>query len=100
MPSLTCSYVTAVHARIPVTIHDPSASVLSSGVKRFESWLAKDLAKGRISKEDAEAARARLKDIKGDGTDGHHLREDTDLVVEVRQCEVKSDHRRFQRYPI
>ena len=80
---LSQSYVTALHAKVPVTVYDPSASVLSAGVKRFEGWLAKDVSKGRLSKEVAEEARSRFSAVKGDGTEGEIIKDDTSLVVEV-----------------
>lgn len=75
--------MTALHARVPVTVYDPSQSVLSAGVKRFEGWLAKDVSKGRLSKEHAEEARERFSAIKGDGTEGEVIKDDTGLIIEV-----------------
>lgn len=77
------SYVTALHARVPVTVYDPSASVLSAGVKRFEGWLAKDVSKGRLTKEVAEEARSMFTAVKGDGTEGEVIKDDTSLIIEV-----------------
>ena len=84
--------MTALHARIPVTLHDPSSSVLSASLKRFDGWLDKDVSKGRLSKEDAEAARDRVKGVKGDGTEGGEaLKDDTDLVIEVGICVIRQE---------
>lgn len=87
--NLHARYVAALHARIPVTIHDPSASVLSSGVKRFEGWLDKDVAKGRLTREVADEARSRIRGVKGDGTEGEVIKDDTDLVIEVSKLSCR-----------
>jgi 3-hydroxybutyryl-CoA dehydrogenase len=75
--------VTALHAQIPVVIHDPSPSVLSSALMRFDSSLSKDVSRGRISRESADQARGLITGVKGDGTDGEIMPSDTDLVIEV-----------------
>ena len=72
-----------MHARIPVALYDPSSSVLSTGAKKFQGWLDKDVAKGRLSKEDSEGALSRFTRAQGDGTSGDKLADDTDLVVEA-----------------
>jgi 3-hydroxybutyryl-CoA dehydrogenase len=77
------SYVTALHAKIPVILHDPSPSVLSSALAKFETLLAKDVAKSRITKSVADEVRERLKGVRGDGTEGEIMPRDTDLVIEV-----------------
>ena len=74
---------------MPVTIYDPSASVLSSAVQKFDTLLQKDVSKARISQEDADAARQRFNGVRGDGTEGERIAEDTDIVIEVR-CMVTS----------
>lgn len=80
------SYVAALHAKLPVALYDPSQAVLSAGTKRFGSWLDKDVSKGRLSQGDANDARDRLSVIKGDGTQGDSIKDDTSLVVEVSSC--------------
>ena len=112
-PLISPSYVTALHARIPVTIHDPSSSVLSTGMKRFESWLDKDVAKGRLTKDQAGEAKERIRGVKGDGTEGEVMKDDTDLVIEVdsvfrtldlalspKHIANANRTRPFQRFPI
>ena len=76
--------MTALNAKIPVKIYDPSQSVLDSGIKKFEGWLSKDVSKGRISKEVAEEARGLLIGCKGDGiAQGGVGDGGVDLVIEV-----------------
>ena len=58
---------------------------------KLDSLLAKDVSKGRLKKEDAEAARERITALKGDGTEGERLPEDVDLVVEVRHLSRPRD---------
>lgn len=89
------SYVAALHAKLPVNLYDPSQSVLSAGTKRFASWLDKDVAKGRLSQGDADDARDRLLAVKGDGTQGDAIKDDTSLVVEVSGREAGSAHGRL-----
>jgi 3-hydroxybutyryl-CoA dehydrogenase len=93
------SYVAALHAKLPVTLCDPSQIVLSAGTKRFTSWLDKDVAKGRLSQADANEARDRLSVINGDGTQGNTIEADTSLVVEVRIARLRAlTTRQYLRY--
>lgn len=58
---LGIAYVAALKAQIPsVMLCDASAGQLSKGVAFFETLLKKDVAKGKVSQSDADAARARL----------------------------------------
>jgi hypothetical protein len=97
------SYVTALHAKIPLTLHDPSPNVLSSALKRLDGLLARDVEKGRLSRDEAEAARGRVKVVEGDATE-KGLVGNTDLVIEVgvhRLCAglaLNDWDRRFQKY--
>jgi len=77
------SYVAALHAKVPLTIYDPSPKVLSSALTKLDSLLGKDVAKNRISQADSDAARERVKGVNGDGTSGEVI-EGVDLVIEVR----------------
>ena len=77
------SYVTALHAKVPLTIYDPSPKVLSSALTKLDTLLGKDVAKNRISQADSDAARERVKGVNGDGTSGEVI-EGVDLVIEVR----------------
>ncbi|ORY31621.1 putative 3-hydroxybutyryl-CoA dehydrogenase [Naematelia encephala] len=80
---LGIAYVTALHAKVPLTLHDPSPSVLSSSLKRLDKLFERDVEKARISREEAEAARARITGRQGDGTEGGLEGEDVDLVIEA-----------------
>lgn len=77
------SYVAALHAKVPLTIYDPSPKVLSSAFTKLDTLLGKDVAKNRISQADSDAARERVKGVNGDGTSGEVI-EGVDLVIEVR----------------
>jgi len=81
-----CSYVTALHAQIPLTLHDPSPSVLASALKKLDKLFERDVAKNRISAQDAESARGRVRGVEGDGTGkmGKEVEGDVELVIEVR----------------
>jgi 3-hydroxybutyryl-CoA dehydrogenase len=80
---LAFSYVTALHARVPLTLHEPSPTVLSSALKRLDGLLSRDVEKGRISKDEADAARGRVRGVEGDAAKGQGLETDVDLVIEV-----------------
>jgi hypothetical protein len=77
------SYVAALHAKVPLTIYDPSPKVLSSALTKLDSLLGKDVSKNRITQADADSARERVKGVNGDGTSGEVI-EGVDLVIEVR----------------
>jgi 3-hydroxybutyryl-CoA dehydrogenase len=77
------SYVAALHAKVPLTIYDPSPKVLSSALTKLESLLSRDVSKNRISQADSDQARERVKGVNGDGTSGEVI-EGVDLVIEVR----------------
>jgi len=81
------SYVTALHAQVPVTIYDPSPSVLSTALSRLDKLLERDVDKARLTKEVAQAARARISGVEGDGTSSSKGKEirDVDLVIEVNR---------------
>lgn len=79
---LNISYVAALHAKVPLTIYDPSPKVLSSALTKLESLLARDVSKNRISQADSDQARERVKGVNGDGTTGE-IMEGVDLVIEV-----------------
>lgn len=77
------SYVAALHAKVPLTIYDPSPKVLSSALTKLESLLSRDVSKNRISQSDSDQARERVTGVNGDGTTGEVI-EGVDLVIEVR----------------
>ncbi|GFZ51046.1 hypothetical protein JCM24511_08804 [Saitozyma sp. JCM 24511] len=80
---LGIAYVTALHARVPLTLHEPSPTVLSSALKRLDGLLSRDVEKGRISKDEADAARGRVRGVEGDAAKGQGLETDVDLVIEA-----------------
>lgn len=83
---LGIAYVSALHAKIPTTIYDPSDKVLSKALTHLDKLLERDVSKGRFSKEDATAARERVSSGRGDGTGEAGpdvLAKDTDLIVEA-----------------
>ena len=70
--------MSAVHAKVPVLLHDRSAAQIKSGLALFDKILAKDVSKGKMTSEAAKEARDRVAvvdDLKG--------LKDVDLVVEV-----------------
>lgn len=75
--------MTALHAKVPLTIHDPSSSVLNASLRRLDKLLERDVSKSRISKEDGQAARERVRGVQGDGTGEGSLAGHVDLVIEV-----------------
>lgn len=50
----------AQRAKVPVSLIDSSQASIDKGLKFAEKLLAKDVGKGRLSQEDADAARGRL----------------------------------------
>ena len=90
----------AQRAKVPVSLIDSSQASIEKGLKFAEKLLAKDVGKGRLSQEDADAARGRL-------TTSTQLEDlsDVDFVIEavpVGQCcvsELESILNRRQEIP-
>ncbi|WVO21699.1 uncharacterized protein IAS62_003010 [Cryptococcus decagattii] len=82
---LGIAYVTAVHARVPLTLHDPSSAVLSHAMSRVQSLLSKDVSKNRMTQGEADEALARINPVKGDGSglNGDEKLKDVDIVIEA-----------------
>ncbi|WWC64816.1 uncharacterized protein I303_107430 [Kwoniella dejecticola CBS 10117] len=83
---LGIAYVSAVHAKIPITIHDPSSSVLSSALDRYKTLLSRDVSKSRLTQEEADEALGKFRTVQGDGSGegpGEALKDDVDLVIEA-----------------
>ena len=78
-PGLGIAFVSAVHAKVPVLLHDRSPAQIKSGLSLFDKILAKDVSKGKLTSEAAKEARARVTVV----DDLKHFR-DADLVIEVR----------------
>ena len=57
---LGIALVAAQRARLPVILIDNSQDALDKGLKFADNLLGKDVAKERITKEDAASARSRL----------------------------------------
>ena len=57
---LGIALVAAQKAQVPVQLIDTSQASIDKGLKFAEKLLEKDVGKGRLSKEDATAARERL----------------------------------------
>lgn len=70
--------MSAVHAKVPVLLHDRSAAQVKSGLSLMDKLLAKDVAKGKLSQEAAKEARERVTVV-----DELKSFRDTDMVVEV-----------------
>lgn len=87
---LGIAYVSAVKAQVPrVLLCDASSSQLSKGVAFFESLLAKDVKKGKIKQDEADAARARLSTIEGVqqfGAKEQGEGKTPEMVIEVSRC--------------
>jgi 3-hydroxybutyryl-CoA dehydrogenase len=72
------AFVSALHAKVPVLLHDKSAHQISKGISLIDKLLAKDVSKGRLQPSDAEEARARIQTV-----DALEAMRDVDMVVEA-----------------
>lgn|SRR6188768_471772 len=73
--------VSALRAKVPVLLHDRSPEQVAKGLSLMDKLLAKDVAKGRITNEQAKEAKDRVTVVGQDqGIKG--LR-DVDMVIEV-----------------
>ena len=80
--------VYALRAKVPVLLHDRSPEQLTKGLSLIDKLLAKDVAKGRLTNEQAKEARDRVSVVgREQGIKG--LR-DVDMVVEVSKCPISS----------
>ncbi|KZP08946.1 hypothetical protein FIBSPDRAFT_964386 [Athelia psychrophila] len=70
--------VSALHAKVPVLLHDRSKEQVVKGLLLVDKLLAKDVGKGRLTELEAKEARARISVV--DSMEG--LR-DVDMVVEA-----------------
>ncbi|KAJ8501810.1 hypothetical protein ONZ51_g424 [Trametes cubensis] len=75
---LGIAFVSAVHAKVPVLLHDRSAAQIKSGLSLMDKLLAKDVSKGKITQEAAKEARDRVTVV--DSTKSFR---DADMVVEA-----------------
>ncbi|KAG2122358.1 3-hydroxyacyl-CoA dehydrogenase [Suillus clintonianus] len=72
------AFVSALHAKVPVLLHDKSAHQISKGLSLIDKLLAKDVSKGRLQPSDAAEARARIQAV-----DALESMSDVDMVVEA-----------------
>lgn len=73
--------VSALRAKVPVLLHDQSSEQVSKGLSLVDKLLTKDVAKGRLTDEEAKEARAKITVVNPElGIKG--LR-DVDMVIEV-----------------
>ncbi|WVF67316.1 hypothetical protein IAT40_002067 [Kwoniella sp. CBS 6097] len=78
---LGIAYVSAVHAKVDVSLHDPSSSVLNSAMNKYKDLLNRDVKKSRMTQDEADQALGRVKPLKGDV---ESLKDDgIDVVVEA-----------------
>ncbi|KAI0667099.1 3-hydroxyacyl-CoA dehydrogenase [Trametes maxima] len=75
---LGIAFVSAVHAKVPVLLHDRSAAQVKSGLSLMDKLLVKDVAKGKLTQEAANEARDRVTVVDS----VQNLRE-VDMVVEA-----------------
>jgi 3-hydroxybutyryl-CoA dehydrogenase len=75
------AFVSALRAKVPVLLHDRSPTQLTSGLALIDKTLKKDIAKGKITGEDAKDAMDRIT-VVGPEVGLKGLR-DVDMVVEV-----------------
>ena len=70
--------VSALHAKVPVLLHDRSKDQITKGLSLVDKLLAKDVGKGKLTDTEAKEARDRL----SVANSLEDLR-DVDMVVEV-----------------
>ncbi|CDO72619.1 hypothetical protein BN946_scf184985.g38 [Trametes cinnabarina] len=75
---LGIAFVSAVHAKVPVLLHDKSVAQIKSGLSLMDKLLSKDVSKGKITQEAAKEARDRVAVV-----DDLKKFRDVDMVVEA-----------------
>jgi 3-hydroxybutyryl-CoA dehydrogenase len=73
--------VSALRARVPVLLYDRSTEQVTKGLALMDKLLAKDVAKGRLSSEEAKEARDKVS-VVGCEARMKGMRE-VDMVIEV-----------------
>ncbi|KAF8963580.1 3-hydroxyacyl-CoA dehydrogenase [Flammula alnicola] len=73
--------VSALRAKVPVLLHDRSTEQMTKGLGLVDKLLAKDVAKGRLTNEEAKEARDRIT-VVGSEAGIKGLR-DVDMVIEA-----------------
>ncbi len=74
--------VSALRAKVPVLLHDRSSEQVAKGLSLVDKLLAKNVAKGRITSDEAKDARERITVVGADA--GIKGLRDVDMVIEVR----------------
>ncbi|KAK0557934.1 hypothetical protein OC846_000229 [Tilletia horrida] len=78
------AYVSALKAKVPnVLICDASPAALTKGMSFIDSLLAKDVAKKKISQDDADAARSRLQTVNSIDAFASHQAGPPQMVIEA-----------------
>ncbi|KAI0087113.1 3-hydroxyacyl-CoA dehydrogenase [Irpex rosettiformis] len=78
---LGIAYVSALRAKVPVQLHDRSSEQIKKGLAFMDKLLEKDVAKGKITSEEAKEARDRLSVVSPEqGLAGIR---DVDMIVEA-----------------
>ncbi|KAG8807084.1 hypothetical protein FRC19_006880 [Serendipita sp. 401] len=78
---LGIAYVASLRAKVPVLVVDRSQAQIQKSLSLMDKLLAKDVSKGKITEQDAQAARARITIVpENEGINGL---KDVDLVVEA-----------------
>lgn len=95
---LGIAYVAALRAKVPVLLLDKSPVQVQKGLSLMDKLLAKDVSKGKITEDDAKAARARVT-VVPDETGMKGFR-NVDMVIEVsylHEAQVLLAHTRLLR---
>jgi 3-hydroxybutyryl-CoA dehydrogenase len=78
------AYVAATKAQIPrILICDQSDAQLDKGLKFFDKLLAKDVAKSKLTQDEADRARASLVKVEGTHMLGEYQDGPPDMVIEA-----------------
>ena len=73
--------VSALRAKVPVLLYDRSTEQVTKGLSLMDKLLAKDVAKGRLSSEEAKEARDKVSVVGSEvGIKGM---KEVDMVIEV-----------------
>ena len=73
--------VSALRARVPVLLYDRSTEQVTKGLSLMDKLLAKDVARGRLSSEEAKDARDKVSVVGSEA--GIKGMRDVDMVIEV-----------------
>ena len=73
--------ISALRARVPVLLYDRSTEQVTKGLSLMDKLLAKDVAKGRLTSEEAKEARDRVSVLGPEA--GIKGMKEVDMVIEV-----------------